>query len=906
MPRTLVLPVLLIASTVACLPQRDNRFDAQNAPSGELRFERCDGQEYVVVASRGECLQLFADFEDPQGRGIARYRFQLPASAGRPAREFVTETPRLPLDRTYVAELPIDELVTFQVEAVDTDGDIGTDSSDLVLENARPVALPWPETILPVGGYPWSPGVDFVVEFNGSRSSDADGDDLLYCWTFPGENEVCGPPVASASIPPTYGITAARLRVKDGIVPVAEGDSRVMTSLNAQSIVRVGKPPIWGQVQSPGLSPGRPQRLTTHPVLVLNTQIDHTVVAADFATFENDSPVGVVGTWDPLAYPSYGSRLQLVSWHDAQIVNEVSLSTLPTNIAIDRSRERIWVQELDVYLAVPTSVFKAFTVSNDQLVPAFAPVPAGQLGFAVFVATASGSLFGTDGLNVVFTLGTSGNYASMALAADETSVNPTLRPESNELWILVSSPNGSRLSVFDGSVENPIHEIDTGDAQVTAFSWIDDDEMWAVSSGEGLVRLDASALIAGVPFDDAILEFVPAGGTGTLVLSEPSGSAWVNALDVNVFVRNGSWSEFENGFRLVPAFIDLDGVIWSIDYGYDPYFGVLVRGSPGSENGRQCISETALSSESSHDPAGGVWGVSPVPRSIVHIGEDCSLLRREDVVSIDGGSPTAVPPLEGLRLAPGTRSAWAFDRPSNPTVLYRIDLSSTPVAMRTIAQGLTAETLLPQRFVPSVPDSRPGFAWAIQVGADTNQVVTVSTAGVITPRFTIPETYTAFGPGAGHHLARSPSSNRACLASIDDPTDVLNLRWIDDETGSTSLFGTYAVPAFFALADVVAGPDPDGAGEGCWAFLRHAGACDASHLPILVGTPDGGPITNFTLPIRGSPIGVVAVSSREIHLTVADCVDYDFWTRVRIDIAADGSMRYRTWPASARLELMPQ
>lgn len=898
--------MLLVASSSACLPLRDNRFDSQNAPSGELRFERCDGQDYVVVASRGECLQLFAEFQDPQGRGIVQYRFQLPASAGRPARELVTETPRLPLDRTYLAELPIDELVTFHVEAVDGDGDVGTDSSDLVLENSRPVALPWPETILPVGGYPWSPGADFVVEFDGSRSSDADGDDLLYCWTFPGENEVCGPPVASVSIPSTYGITAARLRVKDGIVPVAEGDSRVMTSLNAQSIVRVGNLPIWGQVQSPGQSPGRPQRLATQPVLVLNTQYDRTVVAADYVTFD-DSAAVIVGTWDPFAYPSYGSRLQLVSWPDAQIVNEVSLSTYPTNIAIDRSRDRIWVQELDGFQAVPTSVFTSFTVANDQLVPALGPIPAGELDFSVFVATASGSLFGTDGLDVVFTLDTAGNFSSTALAADETSLNPTLRPESNELWILISSPNGSRLSVFDGSVENPLHQIGTGDAQVTAFSWIDDDEMWAVLSGEGLVRLDASALLADAPFDDAILEFVPAGGTGSFVLSEPSGSVWVNALDVNVFVRNGSWSEFENGFRLVPNFIDLDGTIWSIDYGYDPYYGVLVRGSPGSENGRQCISETAIFSESSHDPAGGVWGVSPAPRSIVHIGEDCSLLRREDVVSIDGGSPTDVPPLEGLRLAPGTRSAWAFDRSFNPTVLYRIDLSSTPVAMRTIAQEPTAQTLIPQRLVPSVPDSQPGFAWAIQtVDADTNRVVTVSTAGVITPRFTIPETYTAFGPGAGHHLARSPSSNRACLAALDDPTDVLNLRWIDDGSGSTSLFGTYTIPQFFALADVVAGPDPDGAGEGCWAFLRHAGACDASHRPILVGTPDGGPITNFTLPIRGNPIGVVAVSAREIHLTVADCVDYDLWTRVRIDIAADGSMRYRTWPASARLELMPQ
>lgn len=917
MGKPLLVTVSAIAAmTAGCLPSRDNPRDPANAPVAVLKIVDPSGEVSGEV-SRGRDLVLDAsDSSDPQGASHFWCEFELLEPEALQRALGTSNAPCLfPLGDLRYTLAPETDLL-FGVAVRDSQGGLARADTRIRLTNARPVAIAGPPRTLPLGGYPWTPGEPFTVEFT-PDGTDADSDTLTYCWTLPGESgEICSvdphdPRFTRTFVSTTAGRYVATLTVRDedGQVPGALSE----TSYPSTTRVVVGPRTLW----SAATLQGPIERIdSTRESLTLGGDPEELV----FATIVGPR---VVYAWDTVVSPASRSN-QLVSVPATDLA-AAGVTAAPGSgdiaLAGDSTRDRLWMYvedenlpgcgggaaialldpgTLDLATSAPESCWPVSPV-NDPLLSideAGRIFAAEHLGSRIAFVDPAGSV--DDDLL--------GSNSDLVLG-----ISP--RPDTAETWVLIAPDylGGGQRDVYDSvyiqvlrddasGMPAPVADgvIKLGVDVAFALGWVSRDEVWISVPERGLVRLDAAVLdaFAGTVDDAyagaleaATIEVISGVPDVTVLVPDPvTRTVWAEAHTTGGIYRaspGGDLTLFEvDNPPARPQLVDDSGrLLFTTE-------NELHRGNSAARDG--VVTTLSLFSSGGIDAdltTGGIWTPVLLPPAVAHVAEDGSLLSFATAMRYGSSNPSTPRLPLAFRLTPGTSTAWwlSAQLPDfSPGPLLRIELDAVepsgqnvpratvvfadPAQTAELAQyGLVMEPSAP------IPGEAP-FVWMIADGvpgdpgtAGVPRVLAVTTNGTLVSGFTPFPIPTPERTGE-MRAARSLATNELCLVSVDTVAEQLRVRRIAT-TGAATLLNdvtTVAFPAGSTLAAVAALPDPDSGGptgDVCLAaFNTDAG------LPRIAAFQQAG---------LGSPFSWTGTAGETITSLAPNEID-DIWITLQL------------------------
>lgn len=872
---------LIVAGAACAVPSRDNPRDSANAPSARIVVveipataectEASEAQAVEVIhASRGACLALDAtSSDDPQGDALVDFDFI--------ARQGTAATMSLGSNATGFFVLS-DELrrelldpgsVAFGVEVKDRSGAYGDAETLFTLENSAPVAVTDPPRLLD-RDVPWSSESCHPVTFDATSTLDPDGDppaQLHYTWTFSAE-----PLDDCANGAPPDAATVTRL-VKFDI------DQRLLVTLS------VGD----GDAQS--------EPATTYvDVRVANPWFESPYDANTFirldSSFEYLDGTGT-GRAD-VNVAAVSPDLLAIAWESTNggaaflgMISPADPATLlygPVPAPDDAfvygnpagTASSVWTFDY-----IGTGTLRRYDLSGAVGAEiTYVPPPEASLGdipLVVVDPTGNAWMSSVGATSLVRVDAVTG--AGVELLSDPARVITGLaaRPGTNEVWALEgSNPDAgdgaaSTLVRFGPASELARYPLELGGFRAGA-GWLDSNRLWIGIPG-GVQLLDATRLPDGI--DAAIIREVALDADpGVLYVDPATKTCWAtafNGLDTTYEIS-------EDGF-VIPH-VDKGFVNWQERNGR---LWILAGNSyRGYSLTRTAISASAfLAAEGPprRDSAtGGFWVESSSSGSIRHYDMRGSIIESVDTAR-DGASGPLIgfPATEAIWTSPDGEWIWALT-PGNE--LYRFDLSARPPIRSLVLADASAmvESGSPDEPILLVAD--PGaavpFAWV----ANATSVATIDADGTETTRLQILPAELGGVGSFPRFIARTPATNRACVASSNGATP-LHLRMIaPDAVPATPplLDVTLAVPAGFNVLGVAATHD-DVEGDRCWLFYGEPAPSvhdcttptPSGELRVAVYQPGSTvPVATFTDSLYGGK-EFEAVTSRDVWYVSRRC-----------------------------------
>lgn len=844
----------------ACIPVRDNHQDPSIAPEARLVFvstglgEVCppltvaDSYDSVSLISRGQCLALDArNSFDPQGDySIAQFRFSLPAGLGYEATTVVTTNGLLVLDPGYRRSLPTGVELEFGVRVSDREDNFGKDTAVVKLTNERPVASIASGFTVPEGGLPWALGVPVPVTFDATKSSDADGDPMRFCWTVPGAAETCLPGPAGArftyDVPITAGRHAVQLRIKDGETgEVEDGNSKV--SRTAWTSVWVENTPLWAIPYSGDAS-----------ILErIDTSAFASILPSTFATtlVNRDESAGGPAIIAELSGPR---RLRAYAYDAFTPGADLTVTGNPPSaleLLPDPARSRFWaVRKLggDVFRANRYLLEPDFDILEDGTSPDF--VLSTERGNLQTICE-DGSLWAASmadaGLVSFFE-----PAAPITESIDVPSIALGCRPGGSEMWALVQEPDTAKINVYAGPASGAPVELDVGLLSAFALDWIDETEFWLATAEYGLLRIDAgilqSSLTSGLSGETSLVLATTAVVDVTILSAELirdplTGELWSS------FARIAPDLSLHLGGT--PSFIDPDGYPWVKSGGLrrvrSPAISGLLESYEVAESG---------SFPSPDVTRGSVWIVTNTPAAILEITSEGRPGKRFPVVNLPEG-PSVVPLYTDFVVSPDGRVAYAVDQASSDYQVQKIDLTQTPpnVTDEYFFDDANDEYLYSYAGLLPSASATSSFVWS--AAGSSTELYPVRIESQLAVRDTGVTISSQFGHNIG--LARSLVDDGVCIATLErtfvsGSTFTLTLRLYRALPGQAAVqldFRQFnyvggAGGSAYDLPFVAATRAPDG-GEMCWTgHVRTTNPATNEILTVFGAQAGMGTIRSFS------------------------------------------------------------
>jgi len=778
----------VVVSAGCALPSRDNPSDPTVRPQARLAvvdYTAADGTcsqgfgpgqtwPEPAAVSRGHCLALDASAsKDPKGLALAKFTFALLDTAGNVVQTFASESPSstFVLGTALRLSLPVDRALTFSVTAADTRDYKGSATTSLVLLDATPVAVADPPRTIAVHGDAWAWDSPVVLDFDASRSHDADGDPLTYCWTFPETpgTEVCGTAkVIQHAVPVTSaGRYIVTLRVKD-FPRVSDPDTEVIT---------IGEPPIW--VSLPGFTYERidlnqetlalPQ-VGANPSTGIGLAFSPGIVVAEFASLAATGPTyATVGPFPgptPMSSPvplfGSGEAFMNVPPVVASSGNVVAfLGNVSNNFAIAR-------------VAVTYSAGNPVLVDGAQITVGPFPFATGTLPVR-FAGDGAGNYWA--GYNTDLFAVLHGTNAVVPYSDPQRVVAAlAARPGTTEMWEL-QNPNPNLGSTAEAvltrwTTPGGAHtDIPMPGETGYEMAWAGPDALWVATATQ--LRLeDARLLDAGATFDQAsTLVFDGIRASEGMRVDPATGSCWLVARDPT----DGSpfMIRAETDGRIAARTPATAGIAIAVDRLGVPWYQTPA-GLVGSSTADLATGIAArvfvfdfYGGAQTDARTGGIFSPVSDPHALARVGVE------GDLAVITAGTEGTLPNMFDLRASPDGSRVWAMAQSQTPPILddlLEFVPGSTPVEERVVLDGTTFNPLYVGSAVLQPSGStNPPFAWFVKKRGAPHDVSMISTAGVfsvVTTLSAAQEDGNGDIPAAGALL---PSDDSLCLASADQP-----------------------------------------------------------------------------------------------------------------------------------------
>lgn len=888
------LSVLAAFGLIACIPTRDNVGDPQSAPmvsfsiadTGPSVSGVCNpnptvppaGFPRVSEASRGRCLALDAGGSLDQSGSASglTYTFTIP---GVPT-PLESAMPLVLIPDAARVAFPLGTILEFGVVVTDKNRHPGFGSTRLLVHNAAPIAVTEAPRTFPLGGYPWTPGADFLVTLDGSASSDPDGDAIRWCWTVPPASESCGDsPRISVTLPATSrSRVVATLRVLDGPAGAPAGDPRSLYSLPAQEAVGVNEQGNWGSDEDRfgvlRVDPRPPVFAGTGGAVPVALPIADGS-GATWIAYLDDPVQNDTSCTLRFASPSTG-------------VNAGSAISIPGDGAAmhQDASGTLWVVTADLTMHTRLDAFDLsagpLAVPTQQL-----PQPRSdlfhdyhyQLGGAA--SDGDGRLWWHVGGPDLYELD-HGVFSTVTLTGDTAALER--RPGSSEVW-MAKTPNfiyGGDAALFRLAGATSALTISLGQVAVTGFAWINSDEIWLAINDDGIRRVDMNLLEIGAGLEASTLLRVPSlpltfGST----VDASTGANWVGEVDSSIdrVDLDGSVTRISGAAGSV-LFVDALGDVWTTRFAG----GISSSETPdlaGTVAHRDSFVNPTYGAVAPDPSSNGLWLLRSAPPAFSHLAENGSLDR------VLPRPPELTYTSLQYAFSPDATFAWALRSPifSDPNALLRYDLTGA-AAIETVVLGSNqipsgSNSLKPTGiFLGSapLPASTP-FVWVLKNSISLDSVVQIDGAGTVTPRFSIPSGETRL------HGINSSRTNRLCLVTDNGPpSEVATVRWLSPGGGVQTF--TAAAPTLNAEVHAIGiSPGLTPGTDVCWVMWQDvvpgAGTCTAANAPndgynySLRGfTTSSTPARSIDIATAGHIDSFVPVSADSFWTVTSDYPDF--------------------------------
>ena len=876
MRRSALLRLLPLVFVAACLPSRDNPDDPGVGPLAKLRVldegwpdastDACAAPDpaallpEVAVASHGRCLVLDASLTtDRNGQPLAgaTYEFRLLADDGSstviaPAGSAI----RVLLPASLRASLPENVAVSLQL-VVTAGSHRARAQSSVVLTNAPPTVIGDPTRVVPVGGYPWAPAASYTLPFYGDDTTDLDGDDVGLCWHF--HDGQPDPPCRHRHDPPVLRNFPSS--AGEFVAWVVASDGHGAPTHAAPSIVYVRTGPVWA-APAGGFA-------------VLDAD-EQATVGGGIATAGAPSAFLDRGTSSRLINGTTSGTLGLYSWPDTStLLSSATKGTAqPLSLIVDDVNGRVWGVNVGNGAAGVTS----WLVSGDTITGELAvPGPASDLGGGFIAAMgevdAVGRLWvavaGRDELETVDPSGATTFFHPGPLDGFSR------RPGSGEMWAMVegTSAESSIVRWTGGASDTP--EAVLADPELYRAQgpyWVDADTFWLLLETQGVVLVDADALLAGAPLADAILDQQPL--TGTLQATKPnalvdplSGALTFcsaeNYVTVAVPFGRAYSSPTDSGCSL--SSIDAQGrlryamqilgsgiVVLAERSGVD-----LSIGAAPLFNIHLPLAQGAAYAARNHSD-GSLWIASTAP-SLVQLFPD----GRQHAIGTWVDSTNTVQPMPGLQditLSADGTTMWAFTH--DPVTfafggLVRIAVGGTSLRYSTIPIAQSAALDIANG--ADIAAHAPAGDYVFGRVNTTNVVSKIDAAGTITPLVTLTEANgntpvrLAAGADGGLCIADGPYTPNAGTNYF------IRMRHMTAQGSVDQTQDVSISTQFNFMASLSANP----AGDGCWVAWFDAVSANAGGIDELRGNA----ILHSATISNGEPVSVVGIGAHEAWVT---------------------------------------
>ena len=750
------------------------------------------------------------------------------------------------------------------------------------VRNRQPVAHAGFARVLPIGGFPWSPQPTIEVAFDASKSSDPDGNDLTWCWTFPpfaepgpgcsnpsryvcstSVSDPCFTRVVPAAVPIAF---FAEVTADDGVPGLSPTDDS-QQSAPAFTSVTIAEPPLWSEyIQNLIYDEvaGYPAR---HDASRRRQRpLSSSGFVSDFrdAAFSPSTDPFVVSLFQTT---SSTLALEMREWPGGTVLHEETVPYAPAyffgTITADVSG-RVWIATPadDTFSALD---IRTWNRVGDALIPedSFTSEPGtgnillttDDLGFAWLARDVTQGLWRIDPLDM-------GNPSFVDVAVYVMAA----RPRTGELFFSSfgsvgrAEPTGTVTLFANGSRSGPVLKM--------AFAGTD--RLWILSEEE-LKLLDVPALIATQSIDLATLIALPGVLWAPTLTGDPAtGGCWIE-LPAHAGTRyvapDGSTVDHA-GQAISTQFADAAGSLWFYEN------ATLVR---GRNTDAADLVRTAEYGEHRSVPditTGGIW--------LSRLGQQQIAADGGVVRSISGwrdGTVDATLKFSAWAPVGDGEHVWGLEQDvSADTRVVLLDLTSDPPQGTTAFSFPWVYTPYDPLFVAAPP---VGATVAVWTALDTNddgqvEILRVGPGGV-TSSFALPAGEYAYG------LAVSPRTGAICLTTRDRPDDddvpldTVRVYWSDAAGSQLNLLQAFDPAGGPRTVLSAIAPAPAG-GEACWVLYSD----NENNIPCGTLTFESSHFAGWTIadgtPVHeeifaGSPLSLQPVSADELWISTSTCSD---------------------------------
>lgn len=698
--------IALASCSSACLPERENPFDPENAPIPELQIlDRstsaggCLGLETIATwpavaeASRGACLALDGrGSHDPQDVPLAEMvlRFERVDADGAVLATYAgtgTAGAIALLPDGAVRDLLDGELAHFQLTATEGGAAVST-TVRLQARNRRPEVTLDPPRSLPVLGAPWAaaPGEPIAVDFH-ARATDPDGD-TSFTWTWFAAD---GSPIAGVtSSNATFSVTTDTTRRDAYFVVANDGEYE---SRPIAATVQVGPQNLWGTKQ---------ESEDAISFFTRVTRFDSD--ARSFTELDADpAPYLVDGRVVSLQVAETGSGTHLVVAADGDLL----LARYPDAFVLDQTQASAQTVHVTPSGRIWTAGVAGSSAEDSQLLVAAFREESGVLvqempELAFSTGTEPGLVGALDvhmAEDVQGRLWIAPPFGRTLLVVDPVSATTSAsiaRASGATVTGLAAAPDGSIWategpSIFGGTAEAALVRYRTEGGLITAERFplessfvsgvdvLDSERLWVFIAERGACIVDATVLEAAEDALSSLEHCTPSLVTLHNAVVDPvTQAAWWNSLSADLAFRiepDGSGEAIAAGGKVVRS-IDPSGRYWYTRHEQLSYYASEIGYSRAPSESGVLLDEPTSAAAVMADGQGGFWHGTFDPATLVRVSETGEIRDIVTEAEVDG-APVELPLLLGLDVRGDDELAVAgLDVGAGEGVIYLLDLRS--------------------------------------------------------------------------------------------------------------------------------------------------------------------------------------------------------------------------------------